>query len=126
MTLRGNRGATRCPGLMRSVADGSTYDAPVVETGSFFHSGRTANAMTSPLSRRLAPMVAHSVRPTKRPRQQERRLGLHRAPGATAVSWQGACTGELPQEDAPTAAGEVAGAGGDEVVLAALGSDGGI
>jgi hypothetical protein len=38
MTARGNKWETRWPGLMRSVADGSTYSAPVVETGSSFHS----------------------------------------------------------------------------------------
>ena len=32
--------------------------APVVETGSSLHSSRIVNAMTSPLSRRPAPMVA--------------------------------------------------------------------
>ena len=41
---------TRWPGLMSSVADGSTYSAPVVETGSSFHSSRITNATSSPLS----------------------------------------------------------------------------
>ncbi len=47
MTARGNKWETRWPGFMSSVADGSTYSAPVVETGSCFHSSRIANA-TSP------------------------------------------------------------------------------
>src|ERR1700722_15454442 len=50
MTARGNKWLTRWPGLMSSVADGSTYSAPVVETGSSFHSSRIANATSSPLS----------------------------------------------------------------------------
>jgi len=50
MIPRGNRCETRWPGLMSSVADGSTYSAPVVETGSAFHSSRIANATSSPLS----------------------------------------------------------------------------
>src|SRR5882724_8435531 len=76
MTARGNRCATRCPGLMGSVADGSTYTAPVVETGSSLHSSRIVNAMTSPLSRRPAPMVAHPAGLTKRAGAQESRAGV--------------------------------------------------
>ena len=50
MTARGNKWETRWPGLMSSVADGSTYSAPVVETGSSFHSSRITNTTSSPLS----------------------------------------------------------------------------
>src|ERR1700732_1439599 len=61
MTARGNKGETSWPGLMSSVADGSTYSAPVVETGSSFHSSRIANATSSPLSWVFSPIVAYAV-----------------------------------------------------------------
>ena len=60
MTARGNKWETRWPGLMSSVADGSTYSAPVVETGSSFHSSRTVNATSSPLSWVFSPRVTHA------------------------------------------------------------------
>src|ERR1700691_5981779 len=50
MIMRGNKCETRWPGLMSSVADGSTYSAPVVEAGSSCHSSRIANATSSPLT----------------------------------------------------------------------------
>jgi hypothetical protein len=46
---------------MSSVADGSTYSAPVVESGSSFHSSRITNATSSPLSWVFSPIVAHAV-----------------------------------------------------------------
>ena len=49
---------TRWPGLISSVADGSTYCAPVVETGSSFHSARSANATSSPLSWVISLVIA--------------------------------------------------------------------
>src|SRR5215469_6294484 len=57
--------------------------------------------MTSPLSRRtvsrrLAPMVAHSIRPTKRPREQEKRLGS--APRTSAPECRSGITGRLVDE----------------------------
>src|SRR5580692_3857640 len=61
MTERGNKWETRWPGLMSSVADGSTYSAPVVETGSSFHSFRIANAISSPLSWVFSPVAAHAL-----------------------------------------------------------------
>src|ERR1700685_3307239 len=61
MIARGNKCETRWPGLISSVADGSTYSAPVVETGSSFHSSRITNATSSPLSWAFSPIVAHAV-----------------------------------------------------------------
>src|ERR1700758_979411 len=61
MTARGNKWETRWPGLMSSGADGSTYSAPVVETGSSFHSSRIVNATSSPLSWVFSPIAAHAV-----------------------------------------------------------------
>src|SRR5579862_2436383 len=100
MTARGNKWETRWPGLISSVADGSTYSAPVVETGSSFHSSRITNATSSPLSWVSSLVVVHAaddVGPACRAGDRQRREVAER------------CACALPEQ--PCAAG-CAAAGG--------------